>query len=334
MTYDDLSVADTVLLDLYKEKVSIIHTRPSVAFVAGTTVVDLAFEFPYLLHALLASAAHMKATFAPPGGPVYHSALAQAAEHENESMALFREHVKVVTKDNYEAVFIFTMMAALFVYCSFNLKLHPEAPQRYHELTKSGWLRTLHGMTLIVPPEAWAWIPHSPVFAFTFSASWGEPQPPRDPVFVQLRAQFTRLSQLWNEHGVPDNDMKKIYDTALTNLIRTLDRIAAAYLPDADPETTLPVGPACGEWLHKLSDDLLVPLDQGDVPALILLAYWGVLQHFAWHAWWVDGMGVNLVKTVWSELDCREKGATDEWEIVRSGNWRRWMEWPMEMIRT
>ena len=335
MTYDDLSVADTVLLELYREKVSIIHTRPSVAAVAGTMVVDLAFEFPYLLHALLASAAHMKAVSAPPGGPVYHSALAQAAEHENESMALFREHVKTVTKENYEAVFIFTMMAALFVYCSFSVKLHPEAPRRYHELTKSGWLRTLHGMTLIVPQEAWAWIPTSPVFVFTFAQQWGEPPAPQDPVFLQMRAQFSRLSQLWNEHELSDMDMKKIYDTALTNLLKTLDRIAVAYLPDADPETTLPVGPACGEWLHKLSDDLLVPLDQGDVPALILLAYWGVLQCKTWHAYWVDGMGANLVRTIWMELDRREKSAVaNEWEMVKTGKWREWMEWPMEMIRT
>ena len=131
-----------------------------------------------------------------------------------------------------------------------------------------------------------------------------------------------------------DIKMKKIYDTALTNLLRTLDRIAAAYHPDSSPESTLPVGPACGEWLHKLTDDLLIPLDEGDVPTLILLAYWGVLQNATWHAWWVDGMGANLVRTVWMELERREKaGSENEWEIVLNGKWRRWMEWPMEMIR-
>jgi len=335
MTYDDLSVADTVLLELYKEKISMIHTRSSVAAVASTMVVDLAFEFPYLLHALLASAAHMKAIFAPPGGPVYHSALAQAAEHENESMALFREHVKVVTKENYEAVFVFTIMAALFVYCSFNIKLHPEAPQRYHELTKSGWLRTLHGMTLIVPPEAWEWLPHSPVFVFTLTSSWGEPPPPQDPIFLQMRARFSGLSQMWHDEPRLDQGTKETYDAALERLIRTLDRIAYAYRPDADPETTLPIGPACGGWLHLLSDDFLILFDQGSVPVLMLLVYWGVLQNVTWHAWWVEGMGAALVRTMWDEFDRREKEASvNEWEIVLNGQWRRWMEWPMEMIRT
>jgi hypothetical protein len=223
----------------------------------------------------------------------------------------------------------------LFVYCSFNAKLHPEAPQRYHELTKSGWLRTLHGMTLIVPPEAWAWLPHSPVFVFTFPTQWGEPPPTQDPVFLQMREQFLRLSQMWNNDPRLEIEQKKVYDTALTKLLRTLDRIADAYRPDADPETTLPVGPAAGEWLHILTDDFLIPLDQGSVPALMLLVYWGVLQCKTWHAYWADGMGANLVRTVWIELDRREKSAVaSEWDVVLNGEWRRWMEWPMEMIRT
>lgn len=295
-----LSPPDASLLDFYLANVSSTHSRPSLALLARTTVVDIGFEYPFLLHALLASAAHLKALSAPSGGPVYFSAIAQAAEHENLSMSLFRDNVREVTRENIDAVFMYTIMASIFVYSSFSPKLNPDAPQRYHQLTKGTWIRMLHGITTVIPVDAWSWIESKPVSAFMYSGCWEEASPPDDPVFQPMHHQFLQLSQLWHVGCDPPHRdptaAAEIFDTALTDLLNTLARVALSSQPTtSDPEALLPAGPACGWWLQTVQEEFLACLDNGDTEALILLAYWGVLQSKVKDAWWMSGMGENVV---------------------------------------
>jgi hypothetical protein len=335
----ELSPADTQLLQHYMNNVSAIHRRPTMAHLARTTVVDIASHHPFLLHALLAAAAHIKALSAPSGGPVYFSALAQAAEHENASINLFNNTIPQITRENFEAVFMYTLMTAVFVFASFNPILHTHAPQQRRKLVSSGWIKTLHCTTTIMPAESWTWLTSSPLYGFFYPKEWSKEyleMPANVELFKRIEREFVKLPALWhgNRHASAIPPGAEMYSTLHGGLLKTVNRIVTAYPPSSvDPEVVLPASVAWSAWIHEFKPAFLDNLDAGHVEPLVLLAYWGVLGYYSQDAYWADGnMGYNLARAVWDELTEQEASQKSEQELVRSGRWREWMQWPMSNI--
>jgi len=332
-----LSPAQLNLLGHWQNNTSRIFEVPAVTELARTIVVDIAMKNPFLLHAILACAAVLKSLSLPHQSPKHTEAVLEAAEHENSSMALFRSTITEVDQSNYEAVFMYTIIAALFVYPSFSPRLHDDAEDRLHQLTSSNWIRTLRAIPDLQGTDCWMWLEKSPLFAFTYPGAFEIASSAlKDPFFQRMLEQFSQLLELWSNEGSMSQARTstdcETYSISHTLLLESLARVAAAASPAAsDSSDPLPASVAAAAWTVLIPTSFLDCLDRGTPQALLLLAHWGVLMSRVTGVYWIEGFGESVVKAVMQEF-ARGEGEISRLNDDDNVDWRKWMEWPMRMV--
>lgn len=332
-----LSRAHADLLDYWRNNTSRIFEVPAVAGLARTIVVDIAMNNPFLLHAILACGAVLKSLSMPYQSPTYTEAVLEAAEHETLSMALFRSTIIEVDQSNYEAVFMYTIIAALFVYSSFQPRLHDDAEERLHQLTSSNWIRTLRAIPDLMGNDCWMWLEQSPLFLFTYPGAFeAAASSPKDPVFQRMLEQFSQLSELWEDgksmsQATTSADCNT-YRISHTLLLESLARVAKASSPAASGSSgSLPASVAAAAWTVLMPTSFLDCLDRGTPESLLLLAHWGVLMSRVTGVYWIEGFGESVVKAVMQDFAGRE-GEVSRLDGDDNVDWRKCMEWPMRMV--
>ena len=354
--------AYTDLLGYWQHHATRIFELPTTSHLARTLFVDVALEKPFLLHALLACGAVLKALSLPYQSPAFTEAVLEASEHETASMNMFRSTITKVDESNYEAVFMYTLIAALFVYTSFHPRLHDDVEERLHQLTSSNWIRTLRAIPDVMGDECWPWLRLSPLVVFTYPGAFEEVvSAPKDPFFQSMRAKCLELSKLWDvdeqevtqaqsaEHNyavprtIGTTQLRPVLSVADIEtyrachiiLLETLGRVAMASspIPSSTSTDTLPTIVACAAWPVLVPPSFPDCLDRKTPQALLLLAHWGVLMNRVSGVYWVEGFGGSVIGAVAQEFvkrdeECLAQGT--QWH--NDVDWKGWMEWPLRMV--
>jgi len=314
-------------------------------------VVDIAMKQQFVLHAILGlTALHRAATDPSVDAMEIPSLLDVAAEHQNLSRILFHDTVQAVMLENVEAVFVYTSLVSVSIWC----KQHPRLRQHYdHDLlTQSGWIRTLRGTNGLLGDgrSISTWLEASPLrILIPYEGLFIPPVPEGNEWAKQISWRLESLkdwlasrqitqSTYGTSHSSSSDD--NIYIKPLDDLRVTLGRIATAQIflqsesnTERSPADSAVVGewmeykvkarPAsfCTSWLFHISNEFLDQLDVGTPDAVLSFAYFGVLVHGVKGLWHYEGLGRAIVESCQAQLQgqaCHE-------------DYLSWMEWPMEV---
>jgi len=312
---------------------------PTVGQVMATAAVDIALKNEFVLRIMLCLAAlHKCATGSFESIEEALSLLEASADHQSLSMALFRQTVTSVTRDNAEAVFIFTSLTSLSLYSSQNERLRLQNELEAGEkarLAQSGWLRTLRGTTSLLGGggDLRQWLgENSPLLALIPYRGDFRPEVPEGNAWAQAAASaFIALSSILKNTSHPDQQM--FYD-ATQHLLMCLAQMTVAQIALDSGHTTISGGddeesrvsarPSsyCLSWIFRISATFLDCLDDADPVALTILAHFGVLLHSLRPDWCLGGLGKAVVEA------CNEG-----LQVCDNDDWRQWMAWPLETVR-
>jgi len=312
---------------------------PAVGHVMSTAVVDIALKNEFVLHMILCLAAlHRCATESFNSTEEVLSLLEASTDHQNLSMALFRQSVSAVTPENAEAVFIYTSLTSMSLYSSQNERLRLlnelEAGEK-GRLSESGWLRTLRGTTALLGGggDLSSWLGEgSPLLILIPYRGHFQPGLPEENDWAQAAANaFTKLADIFTAGGAV---YQPVFHEATRYLVLCLAQMTVAQNTlnsgctiisgDHDSTSRISARPTsyCLTWIFRISAAFLDFLDDNEPAAFVILAHFGVLLHSLPPEWCLGGMGKAVAEA------CDER-------LRASGNdsWRVWMEWPFETIR-
>ncbi|KAF2678332.1 hypothetical protein K458DRAFT_436002 [Lentithecium fluviatile CBS 122367] len=229
--------------------------------VYSSYLVKVAFDYPFLLHGVLALAALHLSLLEPGRRPEY---LLQAERHHRISLNRFRVEISTVDEFNYEAVFFFNPEHAFDSVLS-NLiltqRVRPLVGEFYARLTQSelGRLR----------PED------------TRGIDWDTAEPPVSTELVRLR-QFADVAQkLYTE------EITEAYTDAIRILLVVFHVAGQSLVPPSDALLKL--------WIHFVSPRFMELLSERQPGALFIFAHYAVLLKRASHYWFLGGVAEQIL---------------------------------------
>lgn len=277
-----------------------------------TTVVELAFQFPFLMHEILALAALQLSHTRPPKAAYYHGA---STTHLTTALQLFQSAISDLTPENCQACFAFTTIMFTFAWTSqdSNLPNHlffgPDCSEDESTFPHSQWVRLYRGSHIILK-NSWEDLFRGPfkVLLDPWIDFDNDYIPPLDPVD---NLHVSSISSAWastSPCSLPLEQRQKL-DRALDMLKRIFGLLRT---PNAPSPLSVVMS-----WFSSISDEVEAMMGRKVQEALLLVAYYCVCIHRVSHVSWMSGKGKNLLKTT---LD------------VLGPGWEKWTAWPIEMV--
>jgi hypothetical protein len=262
-------------------------------------LVKVALGFSFLLHGVLAIAALHLSRLEPSRGTHY---LQQAERHHDIAMAQFQSDIKDMNEENWQAVLLFSHM--LFVY-SFAL---PVGTQTDVEQLLDGIYQNfaLTRQTRPMVRDVYQKMQESkfrsivPQDAHNIDLDQG----PIETELVKLR-KFSEVAR-----NLYPADINEAYCKAILMLEVIYD--VAERSPVSPSDSLLKV------WVHMTPPRFMELLSERQPGALIILAHYAVLFKRSHRYWYFDGVAEQMLHVA---------------EALVPGEWKTWLEWPMEQIR-
>ncbi|PQE26004.1 hypothetical protein CJF30_00000720 [Rutstroemia sp. NJR-2017a BBW] len=280
-----------------------------------TNVVELAFEYPFLMHEILALAALQLSQARPHKAVRYSQA---SSTHLAIALHLFQSEISHLTPANCHAVFIFISTVFVFAWTGQeqNIPSHlffgPEKTLPSHDINfpQFQWVRLQRGTHNILKSQ-WATLsagPFSPIFNPWAKVSAPEYIPPLDPIDDLY---LSSLSMAWSStsSSTLPISQRRLLDHSLAMLRR-------AFGLWSTHKELAPLGVVM-DWLVMIPDEVEGMFAEKVKEALLLVAYYCVLLHKMSHIQWMRGKGIALLK---STLDALGPG------------WQKWTGWPIEVV--
>jgi hypothetical protein len=269
-----------------------------------TTVVQMGFEYPFLMHLLLAMAARHLVYLRPRKQSTYRHA---ADTHAASGLSLFQLEIANLTTKNCHACFAFSTSLGLFAWASQELD-KPSAlffkPSSNYQAADIRWVN-LHRGTSTILRELWPVLESGPCHVLFDDWKGLDPDRP-DPLHRDDEKHLRGLAGAWKD--LPEKQ-KEILDTNLKVTIRSLSMV------------DIHLGPsklASGiSWFSHISDEFIQMLSEKTPEALLIVCYYCVVLKRLGETWWMNGKAENLLRTVMTEL---------------GGGWETWTRWPMEKV--
>lgn len=270
-------------------------------------VAQWAFEFPSILHLLLALSALHMGHEEPALRDQY---LQKADDHFTFGVQSVTAVLSELNADTCQKVYISAVMIC-FAYFG-----RGPRPREYLVFSDNGpaeWLVLMHGVKLILESH------HSKVFSGIL-----EPRPSSDisnmsPSMknelqkhiaqVQGLQRFVDLQHSW------DAGDRVIYVSAIDNLTSTLEEV---YQKRSLRKPAVSLMHILIGWLYRLPRDFVAQLERKDPLALVILAHWAGLLKYMESVWFMKGWGEHVLNGVCAFLPA------DLWG---------WIEWPMEHVQ-
>ncbi|KAF7871671.1 hypothetical protein EAF04_003778 [Stromatinia cepivora] len=277
-----------------------------------TTVVELAFQFPFLMHEILAFAALQLSHARPPKAAYYHGA---STTHLTVALQLFQSAISDLTTENCQACFAFTIILFAFAWTSqdSNLPNHiffgPYGAENESIFPHSQWVRLYRGYLMILE-STWENLYHGP-FKILLEPWMGLHRdyiPPLDPTDD---LHLSSLSSAWSSTSPCDLPLEE-----RQGLDRALDMLKRVFGLLRAPNAPSPVSVVMS-WFSSIPDEVEAMMGRKVKEALLLIAYYCVCIHRVSHISWMNGKGKNLLKTT---LD------------VLGPGWEKWTAWPIEVV--
>ncbi|KAL5373628.1 hypothetical protein DPSP01_012565 [Paraphaeosphaeria sporulosa] len=299
-------IADIVHLRLLHHFITVTASTlahaPDAADVFSSYIPKVAFDNPYVLHAILSLTALHLSRLEPPRRVDY---ILKARRHHQIALAQFRAEVKDISASNLQVVLIFN--ALLFPYtCAISASLTDF--EDVFESIFSNLIVTRMVGPLIQASGLYESMLHSDLGRIipkdVHSVDWKNAEAPQETQLVQLR-KFSEVI-----HHVYPPEINEAYKEAIGRLDLLFDVISKTAEPPSDSLLRL--------WIHFVPSRFVELLSEKQPGALIIFAHYGVLLGRGRHYWFLEGMDEMIL------------AVADAFVPIE---WKSWLDWPKEQIR-
>ncbi|RKL31608.1 hypothetical protein BFJ72_g11012 [Fusarium proliferatum] len=240
--------------------------------------------------------------------------------HHNEALAGFRRELCVITKDNSEALFTWSICNVLYIFATSN-PLHQgidgsptsSTSAQKERVLGTEWIPMIRGLKAVLEPTH-NYFRLGRMKAIMSTGNWDELDPDQESQNLE-DAHFCRARESWN-----GSDSAGVYEEALQVLRKC--RLYSSQFREMDSERRSNWG-YNKEWsaplmfIHFAQDSYFALLRQRQPPALILFSLFGALLHKIRDYWFMEGWGKAIVEVI---------------ADILGSYWREWLIWPLEVI--
>jgi hypothetical protein len=280
-THQSLIGSDEGLLDHYRAYTyKTLSCNPETEDAIGVIVLELASQFPFLLHGVLAcSALHLAST--DPGNRTYYTT--QSMRHQGQAIPAFRWAIMHVDSDNCEAVLAF---AFFLVICALSSESGDSRLFLSDDTDKLHWISILrNGCSMLCP--VWTELTGGPLAPF--AALW------RDDLGITTDANDPLLVTLL--HVLPEHKPEyHIYRDSAVKLAEAFE-----FIEQRGPSSTS--WDALNSWPMRVMPEYLALLKQNRPGALLLLAYYAILLRPVRGEWFLEGRDWKLMDEIARRLE-------------------------------
>lgn len=283
---------------------STLAADPDAHEVYAAIVPQIAFEYPFLLHILLALAALHLSRLSGPGPKAIEYALL-GGRHHDTALANFQITVRDIDESNFKPVLLFA--AALFPYsCASSVDPDHDVDHAFDSLLSNFTLtRRVRPMVSSFYNAMKASVLEKIIPQDVRGVDWLTQEPPEETELVQLR-KFVEAMQ----HLYPP-DIVDAYGYAVHVLVLTFAAAKTSREPPSDALLKI--------WVHFVSDRYVELLSERQPGSLIIYAHYAVLlQKSSIRYWFLTGVAEQILQVA---------------EALVPSEWSGWLDWPKEQMR-
>ncbi|KAH6644561.1 hypothetical protein C7974DRAFT_408233 [Boeremia exigua] len=272
--------------------------------VYATAVPQTAFEYPFLLHVLLALAALHLGRISGPGLDNLEYALL-GGRHYDAALVNFQTTVRDIDESNFKGVLIFA--AILFPYsCASSVDPSHNVDHAFNSLlTNFTVTRKVRPMVSSFYNIMKASILGKLIPKDVQGVDWLTQEPPENTELVQL-CKFAEVV-----HQLYPPDIVDAYGYAIHILVLTFAAAEKSHEPPSDALLKI--------WIHFVSDRYVELLAERQPGSLIIYAHYAVLlQKSSVRYWYLAGVAEQILRVA---------------EALVPSEWSGWLEWPKEQLR-
>lgn len=278
---------------------------PDAHMVYATAVPQTAFEYPFLLHVILALAALHLSRLQEFSPEAVEYALIGGRHHEI-ALASFQATVRDIDASNFQAVLMFA--GALFPYsCASSIDPERDVDHAFETLLSNLSLtRRVRPMVASFYDAFKTSIMDKMIPEDVQGVEWATQEPPEETELVQLRKFAEAVHHLYPP------DIVDAYGYAIHILVLTFDRAAKSHKPPSDALLKI--------WVHFVSDRYIELLSERQPGSLIIYAHYAVLlQRGSRKYWYLAGVPEQILRIA---------------EALVPNEWSGWLNWPKEQLRS
>lgn len=288
---DDLLLMHHFTLTAYKA----VGVSPEAAIVWRDLVPQLAFEYDFLLHGILAvTALHLALT--SPSNKEVHSATAM--RHYTAALELFRPYLSSITSCNISPIFAFSCLVPIYIFGYPHTSSLPSNPLP-EMLEIIGVLRGCAGIVR----SGNEWLESGP-FKHLLLPS---PTEPSQALPIDIEVALSRLS-IYNSKTTTDPTLLNNYSGAI-GILRESFKLALNTPGEQKVALPFPI---------LISPEVPMRMRERDPMSLVILAHYGVILHWLSTSIWMRGWGALVVDAVKETV---------------GGDWNECITWAVEDVK-
>jgi hypothetical protein len=266
----------------------------------------MAFEYPFLMHEILALSAIHLSSLRPNKRSAYRHA---ADSHAATALSLFQPEIAKLTSKNCHACFAFSTCLSIHAWAAQDLDKPSTLffkPSSHCQSANIQWVK-LHRGTRTILQTQWDVIKRGPLYGLLDPWTNLDANRP-DPLLPNEKKHLESVTDAWQGSDLSDQQ-KATLDKALKETKRIFSMLA--FMPDPS-KLAIGIG-----WFSQISDEFIQMLADKIPEALLIVIYYCVTLKKLGRTWWMAGKAENLLKTVMTEL---------------GGGWEIWTRWPVEQV--
>ena len=270
----------------------------------SSAVVQAGFDYPFLLHVVLALAAIHMGSLEKSSDSKALDLMLLAGQHYDAALSMFQTTVRSIDQTNYQAVLMFA--ALLFPYsCAASVNAGHDVEHVMDGLLSNFALtRRVRPMVAgfyeaMKASEMRKMIPKD-----VYGIDWTTQEPPAETELVQLR-KFSEVV-----HHLYPPDIVDAYGYAIHVLELTFAASAKSDKPASDALLKI--------WIHFVTDRYLELLSERQPGSLIIYAHYAVLlRRSSDQYWYLKGVAEQILRVA---------------DSLVPTEWRAWLDWPKKQI--
>jgi hypothetical protein len=278
---------------------------PDAQAVWATLVPQTAFEYPFLLHVVLALAALHLSRLQEFGPEAMEYALIGIQHHE-AALANFQATVRDIDEKNFPAVLMFAGM--LFPYsCASSIDPSHDVDHAFDTLLSNFFLtRRVRPMVASFYKAIKTSVIDRLIPDDVRDVDWTTKEPPVETELVQLRKFAEAVHHLYPP------DIVDAYGYAIHILVLIFDAAAKSHKPPSDALLKI--------WVHFVTDRYVELLSERQPGSLIIYAHYAVLlQRSSQQYWYLAGAPEQILRVA---------------EALVPNEWSGWLDWPKKQLRS
>ena len=271
-----------------------------------TTLPRLAFEYPFLMHGILAVSALHVASLKP---DCQQEWIKKASTHESLALPTFRSALPSVNEQSAPAVFAFSSLVVPYTQASASHTDDLDLASIHNTAILPEWIHLLRGTHMLLFSTR-HWLKEGPLGELI--------ERTRAPINYAYNPDDSRLAALlplFSQRSPPTTAADK--DPDLLACHSALDELRLICSLPHSPCQTVGFKTAAYTWPGRVSRAYVELLDQRKPEALVVLAHYCAFLRKAETSWFMRHHSARLFRSIYYSL---------------GEGWRHWIDWPRQQI--